>query len=202
LTNQLPFQTLLACYFVLVDAVLLFQYILYKRLSPPRPLSLIPEGTNFHAPAPGHATGQSRANPIIIDRVAPNREFKRAIISIAILGLASLVAAEPVDAPPLDGDPSESIGRMFAWICCAFYLSSRLPQIRENHRRKSTQGINIVLFLAALCGNVFYTIGILTDPGVQGEQRGEFLLNALPYILGSAGYLHGEVTHVGRFYLT
>jgi len=63
-----------------------------------------------------------------------------------------------------------------------------MPQIRENHRRKSTQGLNIILFLAALSGNVFYTIGILTDPSAHNlDERKDFLMNALPYILGSAG---------------
>jgi uncharacterized protein with PQ loop repeat len=101
----------------------------------------------------------------------------------------SLVAGEPVDDIPDDNDAPEWIGHLFAWICCSFYLTSRLPQIFENHRRKSTQGINILLFTAALCGNSFYTIGILTNPLANNNStREEFLLNALPYLLGSAGY--------------
>jgi uncharacterized protein with PQ loop repeat len=100
-----------------------------------------------------------------------------------------MVAGEPVDDIPEGGDASEWVGHIFAWICCAFYLTSRLPQILENHRRKSTKGINISLFTAALCGNLFYTIGILTNPHAHNDSaRKEFLLNALPYLLGSAGY--------------
>jgi solute carrier family 66 (lysosomal lysine-arginine transporter), member 1 len=98
-----------------------------------------------------------------------------------------MAAAEPIDALP--DDDSSIIGRVLAWICCTLYLSSRMPQIRENHRRKSTRGLNITLFLAALSGNVFYTTGILTDPEAHDpEERRDFLMNALPYILGSAGY--------------
>lgn len=172
----------------------MFQFVFYKILFPPRPQSLIPSNTlHFH---PGHATPEIHPStaPLKINRlnrIAPNRDFQRSVLSIAIvMGFVSLVAAEPVADIPDDNDTSEMIGHVFAWICCSFYLTSRLPQILENHRRKSTQGINIALFTAALCGNMFYTIGILTNPlAHKSAARGEFLLNALPYLLGSAGYL-------------
>jgi uncharacterized protein with PQ loop repeat len=171
----------------------MFQFFFYKILFPPRPQSLIPTNTlHFH---PGHATPEIHPStaPLKINRlnrIAPSRDFQRSVLSIAILmGFISLVAADPVDDIPDDMDMSEWIGHVFAWVCCSFYLTSRLPQILENHRRKSTQGINIALFTAALCGNMFYTVGILTNPlAHKATARGEFLLNALPYLLGSAGY--------------
>jgi solute carrier family 66 (lysosomal lysine-arginine transporter), member 1 len=190
LTHQLPFQTMLACYFVLVDGILVFQYIFYKILFPPRPYTLtLSAGSNFHPhPPPRSFTPPTTTHPIIINRINPNREFQRTVVSIAItLGFISMVAAEPAEPIPAD-DASSIIGQVLAWVCCGLYLSSRMPQIRENHRRKSTQGLNIILFLAALSGNVFYTIGILTDPSAHNlDERKDFLMNALPYILGSAG---------------
>ena len=199
LTHQLPFQTLLACYYVLVDSVLMFQMILYKILFPPRPTSLIPViGPYPHhsqhptlTPHP-HSTPHSPipSSPLIISRITPNRDFQRSVLSIAIvLGLISAVAADsPPAASPAEPE-NEVLGQVFAWICCAFYLTSRLPQIYENHRRKSTQGIHMALFTSALCGNLFYTIGIVTNPLAHDPQeRYDFLINALPYLLGSAGY--------------
>ena len=100
-----------------------------------------------------------------------------------------MVTATPVTDVPDESDSIEFLGHVLAWMCCSFYLTSRLPQIRENHRRKSTQGLNIALFTSALCGNIFYTAGITTNPLAHREAtRTEFLLNALPYLLGSAGY--------------
>lgn len=197
LTRQLPFQTLLACYYVLVDSVLMFQFLFYKILFPPRPQALIPPiGSNSHHSQLHHGTmtpqPHSTSAPVPIHRIkAIDRDFQRGVISIAVLlGLVSLVAGEPPPDPPNDtADSMEFIGRVFAWICCGFYLSSRIPQILENHRRKSTQGINIALFTFALCGNLFYTMGILTNPLAHDPfERREFLLNAFPYLLGSAGY--------------
>jgi solute carrier family 66 (lysosomal lysine-arginine transporter), member 1 len=190
LTHQLPFQTLLACYYVLVDSVLMFQFFFYKILFPPRPQILIPQNNSaIHQHRP--LSPPTSSAPVIIHRITPNRDFQRSVVSIAImLGFISFVAAEPDPVPELpDGDMAEWLGHVFAWICCGFYLSSRLPQIIENHRRKSTRGVNIGLFTAALCGNLCYTIGILTNPHAHNVmERREFLVNALPYLLGSAGY--------------
>lgn len=192
LTKQLPFQTLLACYYVLVDAILVLQFFFYKILFPPRPRSLVPTiGANFQSQLQHRGIcPQSTSTPVTIHRTAPNRSFQRTVLSIAILlGFVSAVTATPAEDVLDDTDTAEWLGEVFAWICCSLYLSSRLPQILEIHRRKSTQGINIILFLAALCGNSFYTIGILTNPLAHNKlARTDFLLNALPYLLGSAGF--------------
>jgi solute carrier family 66 (lysosomal lysine-arginine transporter), member 1 len=165
------------------------QFFFYKLLFPPRPRSLIPP--NFHSQLQHRVISpQSTSTPVTIHRTVPSRGFQRSVVSIAILlGFVSAATATPVEDVPNNTDTMERLGEMFAWICCSFYLSSRIPQILENHRRKSTQGINIVLFLAALCGNFFYTIGILTNPLAHNKlARRDFLLNALPYLLGSAGF--------------
>jgi len=169
----------------------MFQFVFYKILFPPRPKILIPSAaSNFHSQHQHRPISPvSTSGPVKINRILPSREFQRSVVSIAILvGFISSVAGEPVDNIPDGAESSEWIGLLFAWICCAFYLTSRLPQIWENHRRKSTRGINIALFTAALCGNLFYTIGILTNPHAHNDSDSkEFLFNALPYLLGSAG---------------
>jgi PQ loop repeat len=172
----------------------MFQFFFYKILFPPRPQALISSIDSHSQHQNGVLTPQphSSSGPVRIHRVKPiDRSLQRGFVSIAILlGLVSLVAGEPLpDVPDNGEDTSEAIGRVFAWTCCAFYLSSRIPQILENNRRKSTQGINIALFTAALCGNLCYTVGILSNPLAQDPaERRDFLLNAFPYLLGSAGY--------------
>jgi hypothetical protein len=175
----------------------MFQFIFYKLLFPPRPQALIPALGSYHS-QPMLASQPSSSAPVSIhrvprNRITPNWDFQRSVVSIAILlGFISFVAAEPLD-PPQQDTRAERLGQTFAWICCAFYLTSRLPQILENHKRKSTRGIHIALFMAALCGNTCYTVGITTNPLAHDpSQRAEFLYNALPYLLGSAGYVHNK----------
>lgn len=83
-----------------------------------------------------------------------------------------------------DTPNSESIGVIIAWLCATLYIISRVPQIVINHKRKSTSGVNILLFGAAFCGNSFYTASVLISPT---SDSWEGLLNALPFLVGSAG---------------
>ncbi|CDH59461.1 hypothetical protein BATDEDRAFT_9677 [Lichtheimia corymbifera JMRC:FSU:9682] len=82
------------------------------------------------------------------------------------------------------------IGRFFGWLCALLYLSSRVPQMYRNFRRRSAQGLSMALFLCAAAGNLTYTLGILLNP----NQNRQTMLEAIPYILGSAGTLVFDVT--------
>jgi hypothetical protein len=62
---------------------------------------------------------------------------------------------------------------------------SRIPQLLKNRRRQSVEGLSASLFMFAACGNLTYATSILTHPG----QTIDSLLEALPYLIGSAGTL-------------
>lgn len=47
--------------------------------------------------------------------------------------------------------------QVFGWISAALYISSRMPQIIKNWKQQSTEGLSKLLFICAVCGNVFYT---------------------------------------------
>ncbi|KAF9081650.1 hypothetical protein BGX23_000608, partial [Mortierella sp. AD031] len=101
----------------------------------------------------------------------------------------------------LDGEPSPTdpnivqLGRIFAWICTVFYLSSRMPQLWKNFTRKSVQGLSILMFFWAAMGNLSYTLSILNSAdAVNPETRRKFLLEAVPYVLGSSGTLMFDVS--------
>ena len=77
------------------------------------------------------------------------------------------------------------IGRVFAWTCTCLYLMSRVPQLLKNRRRQSVEGLSASLFVCAAFGNLTYASSILSHPG----QTIDSLLEALPYLIGSAGTL-------------
>ncbi|KAL1302362.1 hypothetical protein AAFC00_002766 [Neodothiora populina] len=135
----------------------------------------------------------------------------RTIVMIACL--ISLVTASPVKTPPptmvsqavQEGPtPLEAAGMVLSWVSTVLYLGSRVPQIYKNWSRKSTAGLSPGLFIAAFFGNLFYSTSIATNPnawyscgpygnsgwaGKEGNDRVEWLLNALPFWLGAAGVL-------------
>ncbi|KAH6572536.1 hypothetical protein BASA61_006067 [Batrachochytrium salamandrivorans] len=89
---------------------------------------------------------------------------------------------------------SYTIGRIMAWICTAFYLSSRPPQIIWNARRKTCRGLSTAMFIGAALGNLTYTISIIVK-----STDFEFLLGSLPYLLGSGGTIFFDVIILGQY---
>ncbi|AFR93347.2 vacuolar membrane protein [Cryptococcus neoformans C23] len=104
---------------------------------------------------------------------------------------------EDYPRPPEDSQSYQRIiGRISAWSCTTLYLTSRMPQIWKNFQRKSVEGLSILLFLFAFCGNVTYVFSILLNPsgGPDPAESSHYLLEALPYLLGSGGTLIFDLT--------
>lgn len=99
---------------------------------------------------------------------------------------------------------TEIAGTVLSWFSTLLYLGSRLPQLYKNWDRQSTAGLSPLLFIAAFCGNTFYSSSLLTNPnawndypphggrgwvGEEGSQHREWLARAAPFFLGAAGCL-------------
>lgn len=246
LTHQMPFQTLLAFYYVCVDLVLGGQFYYYTR----------PHRRRFHLHSHKHKqlhkAHQHHHHDIVVNESqsinnnnhpstqpvnvpsgmiqAPNKSTVtdpdsegtyfssstfnastplsnvKALFTSSFIASFSRAAAAPIFSNNADSFSSnentistftinsEFIGTIFAWTCTCCYLTSRLPQIYSNFKRKSTSGTAIMLFLAALVGNVTYTLSILLSPDARGKHGMEFLKNELPFLLGSAGTVMFDVT--------
>lgn len=276
LTHQLPFQTLLAFYYVCVDLVLGGQFYYYTR----------PRKQRFHlhnhSHVQRHKNNKKRRSPLLLHRTptegsamsgemdallsnspaAPSQPvnvpsfssnnvsaedaatgttpisnsgsypFKtsssvnlKALLTSSFVASFSKVRGAPLYHPPQEEAMStmtpqhsvlsniatglisalvlnsELIGLMFAWTCTCCYLTSRMPQIYSNFRRKSTSGTSILLFLAALTGNSTYTLSILLSPMARGPAGLEFLRNELPFLIGSAGTIMFDVTIFVQWYI-
>lgn len=131
-----------------------------------------------------------------------------------MLFIACLIAmahASPIHKPSVhqnvhDSQPTplENAGTIISWMSTLLYLGSRLPQLFMNWRRKSVAGLSPHLFMAAFCGNLFYSSALVTNPnawndfgphggggwaGKEGSDRAQWVLAALPFFLGAAGVL-------------
>ena len=81
------------------------------------------------------------------------------------------------------------IGRISAWLCTLLYMTSRMPQIWTNFQRRSVQGLSLFLFVSAFLANLLYSVSILSKPKAVGPERHGFLMESLPFLLGSGGTL-------------
>lgn len=86
------------------------------------------------------------------------------------------------------------IGYVLGWISGVLYFTSRIPQIRLNFKRKTCDGLNPVMFIMAVLGNLFYGFGVLME-----SVEVVFIINHLPWLLGSIGTLVFDFTIIMQY---
>ncbi|KAL0083732.1 PQ loop repeat-domain-containing protein [Phycomyces blakesleeanus] len=199
ITNQLPFQRYLAIYFTAVDGLLCAQWLYYVCYL--GRLSLVTSDSNEEddgleristetAIKPGYAERE----PLLI--AAPSKQnytktansATTALLMIAFVSFSnptSVLVSSDIIYSRVGDDTTIWIGRVFAWICAFLYLSSRVPQIVRNYHRRSVEGLSMALFFFAAMGNLTYCLSIFANPHATRHT----MLEAVPYLLGSAGTL-------------
>lgn len=120
------------------------------------------------------------------------------IASIAFLTISSFVecvdtALNNADSPlplcdakvPLQS-ATEILGSVLAWISGLLYFTSRIPQLLENFKRQSVEGLSIALFILTVSANLCYGLAILMRfPTIDTK----FWTSTFPYLIGSMGTL-------------
>lgn len=117
---------------------------------------------------------------------------------------------------PLRLDP---LGQVFGYLCAAFYLGSRVPQLLLNYRRKSTEGVSMLFFLFACMGNLTYVMSIFAyepgcsrfesyddgrggcESGERAREYGQYILLNASWLIGSAGTLVLDLVISGQFWI-
>ena len=87
-------------------------------------------------------------------------------------------------------------GSFMAWSCGILYFYCRIPQIIDNRRNRSVEGLSILLFICTILGNLFYGLSIMTRfPPIDDK----FFFGTLPYLFGSVGTFIFDVIIVYQF---
>ncbi|CCK72573.1 cationic amino acid transporter KNAG_0K02090 [Huiozyma naganishii CBS 8797] len=191
---------LLAAYYTLADVVLLVQCFWYsKRRNPPSILS-------------------RRNSEILFEELEPlipsdfrERKRKRSefysntfcVLVVIFSGFLSWYAsycshygkmrAGPHEAPPME---INGMAQVFGYLSAILYLSSRVPQILLNYRRKSCQGVSFLFFVFACLGNTLFILSVLI---VSLDYN--YLKINFSWLLGSAGTLLLDVTIFLQFFI-
>ncbi|KAJ6240989.1 lysosomal amino acid transporter 1 [Anaeramoeba flamelloides] len=216
LTDQLPTQTTTALYFVFIDSILFFQYVWYEKRKKKeskdekkdKPLVNIQTICDLDIKNTDIELDQTPNNepeePLSGTGVPMNSIL--AIIgfgSITYLGITALV--NNYSSPTSFGSTQRNIlatsdvakawaGKIFGWISGVLYFISRIPQIMKNFKRKNTEGLSLQMFIAAIFGNVTYSLGIFTR-----SVEWTFLKPKLPWLIGSLGTCMFDITILSQF---
>lgn len=87
-------------------------------------------------------------------------------------------------------------GQVFGWSCAPIYLSSRIPQIVLNFKRKSVEGVSFLFFLFACLGNLNFIISIISL-----DTSWKYLLINGSWLAGSAGALFMDIIIFFQFWI-
>ncbi|KAF7554031.1 hypothetical protein G7Z17_g3242 [Cylindrodendrum hubeiense] len=86
------------------------------------------------------------------------------------------------DSSATEKSPTEIIGLTLGYFSAVCYLFARIPQIIKNYREQSCEGLALLFFMLSLTGNLTYGVSL-----VAYSQDKDYLLKALPWLLGSLG---------------
>ncbi|KAI8979397.1 PQ loop repeat-domain-containing protein [Mycotypha africana] len=210
ITGQLLFQTILSVYFIIIDTVLCLQWLYYVKYADNRLRRWIDGDDGIKRTNTKDATRQleqqhERADSTNITAAGTNPKLmneqssllasspqhkKYATMMLVFCFYSTFALSSPTSNLIADNNNTIWVGRFFAWLCTFLYLSSRLPQIYRNFRRRSVEGLSMALFFFAAMGNLTYVLSIFTNPHATRAT----LLEAVPYIIGSAGTLMFDFT--------
>eukprot|EP01134_Creolimax_fragrantissima_P004521 CFRG4521T1 len=89
-----------------------------------------------------------------------------------------------------------ALGLVLGWASSILYVVSRLPQLYKNWARKSCEGLSVWMFFFGVIGNATYSASIFIK-----STEYEYLMNSLPYIIGSIGTLGFDLSIFCQFYI-
>ncbi|KAI9391985.1 hypothetical protein POPTR_006G025100v4 [Populus trichocarpa] len=111
-----------------------------------------------------------------LDRVFENKNQGIFIqVGRKILQTSSIMSHEN----DIDGNV---IGTFLGWSMAAIYMGGRLPQICLNIKRGKVEGLNPLMFVFALVGNITYVASILVDSLAWSKIRAN-----LPWLVDAGG---------------
>ena len=165
LNNGLVTQFITAGWFVFVDVSLLIQYIWYNWI-------------------------RKKCCP-----QKANEEYQHMNESVPVPSAAPLIAGFAAAASPSNPyEPPQLYGTILGWISALSYISSRMPQIITNFKRKRTEGLSIQFFWSAVLGNVTYALSIFLK-----DHHWSYIWQQFPWLLGSLGILFFDFTVLIQF---
>lgn len=207
---------LLALWFCFSDSLLIVSYLYYKRLNHACQTRLSPR-TGSPSSDEEQQAGEQQANaqtPLLqeVNASSPTAEsnvsvnsavedrrnwilgtFLPAVFVIVVATLSYLIS----DSDGNEEVPAQSEGaQILGYISAALYLVARIPQILQNHQRRSVEGLSMGFFSLSILGNLTYAAQVIflrTDR--------EWLIAYFPWLLGSLGTIAEDMIVLAQFHI-
>ncbi|RLV85470.1 putative vacuolar amino acid transporter YPQ3 [Meyerozyma sp. JA9] len=207
----LPEVIFLAIWFCIADSLMIFSYIYYTRIFPKhhrRRSSHRKHSHNSSHEVHESSSGQENA-PLLRRRsstltdIAMEQPYQNVFVSyvlpiLFVLGAGTLgYFLSGSSSGPSEDDKPMTLGPQIVGYLSAFlYLGARIPQIIQNHRRRSVEGLSLLFFLLSTLGNITYAGQILFY-----RSDSQYILLNLSWLLGSIGTISEDIFIFLQFYM-
>lgn len=74
------------------------------------------------------------------------------------------------------------VGMSISWVTMTLYIIGRFPQIYENYKMKTTEGLSLLMYVFTILGNIFY-IGVIFTTFEYFYQNIPWLISSIFSIL-------------------
>ncbi|KAI8325807.1 hypothetical protein GQ54DRAFT_245956, partial [Martensiomyces pterosporus] len=191
--NMIQTAVLLPLYYIVTDCVVLTQFYLYRNnhsseseSDEERPLLSSQQTSGSSSSS---LAKRKRSSWYIRPLLA------LAAVLLAVTFIAHLFATNPEWLAHID--LRKAIAQSCGYLSAAVYLGAYIPQLVQNYRSKSTEGLSIFMFLLVILANLTYCMSILTAQ----RPTYEFLKKYAPWLLGAAGTIWLELGVLYQFYI-
>lgn len=216
----LPGVVLLAVWFCIADGLLISSYLYYRNGNSIEELdqnkatttTTTPNATETE-PLIRRSSGTRRKSSAVKRRrdslasivAAPantsNGIFTQYILPVLfVLGagvVGYLFSGKSEQDVPSGGDDTMATGpQLLGYLSAVLYLGARLPQIYQNHKKRSVYGLSLLFFLFSMLGNITYAGGILF---YRSDSR--YVMLYLPWLMGSLGTIFEDLIILLQFYI-
>lgn len=200
----LPEVIFLAVWFCLADFLMIISYVYYSKIYPTRHKSVTSHNQNT-----SEGTSHSPDEPLLrrrsstLTNIAVEPQY-HSIMTKYVIPIFFVVAAGVIgyffsdkSAPPdSDNDKIDMGPQIVGYLSALLYLGARIPQILQNHRRKSVDGLSLLFFLFSTLGNITYAGQILFF-----RSDSTYIILNMSWLLGSLGTILEDSVIFLQFYM-
>lgn len=202
----LPEVIFLAVWFCIADSLMIFSYFYYAKIYPKHQHSR--KSSRTHSASGSHESDHLiRRRSSTLTNIALEPQlfgvFTQYVLPILFVVGAGCLGYFLSDSTLGDNNKEGDVPSSIAWgpqvigyLSALLYLGARIPQILQNHKRRSVEGLSLLFFLFSTLGNLTYAGQILFY-----RNDSEYVMLNLSWLVGSLGTIFEDCIIFLQFFM-
>lgn len=197
--NLVPTTIFVAVYYIVSDAVILFEAFYFRSIAPGKELLTIDESsTLIESPAELFVEDERRSTVAVT--IVYNILACVGVTALGCIGwyLSVIMINDDMNGPT-NPDPTGHLSfgpQILGYSSAMLYLCARIPQIIKNYKKQKTEGLALLFFILSVCGNITYAASILAFSNER-----DYVITNIPWLMGSLGTLAFDFIILFQFLL-